>query len=118
MLHSAAFASSVVASMPTVLPSTRPPSARRCSIAMARSASKPSKFPQALDESVEAVLVENLIQSRIERMGGTAGRSSVATHIDVCFACCRRLPIAIGDSVVRGIGRVDPIKVFRWGCWI
>jgi hypothetical protein len=36
------------------------------------------------------------------------GSSGVATHIDVCFACRRRLPIAIGDSVVRGIDRVDP----------
>jgi hypothetical protein len=25
-----------------------------------------------------------------------------------CFACRFRLPIAIGDSVVRGIDRVDP----------
>jgi len=32
MLRNAAFASSVVASMPTVFPFTRPASARRCSI--------------------------------------------------------------------------------------
>jgi len=27
--------------------------------------------------------------------------------MDACFACCGRLPIAIGDSVVRGIDHVD-----------
>jgi hypothetical protein len=32
----------------------------------------------------------------------------MATHIEACFACRRRLPIAIGDSVVREIERVDP----------
>jgi len=32
----------------------------------------------------------------------------VATHIDVCLWRRRRLPIAIGDSVVRGIDHVDP----------
>ena len=40
-------------------------------------------------------------------MGGNARRSRLATHIDVCFACRRRLPIPGGDSVVREIGRVD-----------
>jgi hypothetical protein len=63
---------------------------------------------QALDEAVEVVLVEDLIQSRVERMGGARGRWWVATHIEACFACRRRLPIAIGDSVVRRIDRVDP----------
>jgi hypothetical protein len=28
--------------------------------------------------------------------------------MEACFACRRRLPIAIGDSAVRGIDRVDP----------
>jgi hypothetical protein len=34
----------------------------------------------------------------------------VATHIDACVARCRRLPIAMRDSVVRGIDRVDPFQ--------
>jgi len=55
-------------------------------------------FAQTLDELVEVVLVENLIQPRVERMGGIRGRSSVATHIDACFACLFRLPIAIGQQ--------------------
>jgi hypothetical protein len=62
---------------------------------------------QALDVAVEVVLVENLIQSPVERMRSTPPGSWVATHIDACFACRRRLPIAIGDSVVRGFDRVD-----------
>jgi hypothetical protein len=33
----------------------------------------------------------------------------VATHIDICFACRFRLPIAIGDSVVPVVEPVD-----RW----
>jgi hypothetical protein len=50
------------------------------------------------------VFVEGLIQSRVERMRGEAlrCRSCVATHIEVCFACRRRFPSAIGDRVVRG----------------
>ena len=36
------------------------------------------------------------------------GRSCVATHIDACVARRRCLPIAMRDSVVRGIDRVDP----------
>ena len=32
----------------------------------------------------------------------------MATHIDVCLGRHRRLPIAIGDSVVRRVDRVDP----------
>ena len=63
---------------------------------------------QSFNEVVEVVLVENLIQSCVERVGALRGRSCVATHIDACFACRFRLPIAIGDSVVRGIDRVDP----------
>jgi hypothetical protein len=35
------------------------------------------------------------------------GTSWMATHINVCFGRRRRLRIAIGDSVVRGIDRVD-----------
>jgi hypothetical protein len=53
------------------------------------------------------VLAENLIQSRIERWTAVRGRSWVATHIEACFACRFRVPIAIGDSVVRGIDPVD-----------
>jgi hypothetical protein len=36
------------------------------------------------------------------------GRSCVATDIDLCFGRRRDLPIAMRDSVVRGIDRVDP----------
>jgi hypothetical protein len=51
---------------------------------------------QSFDVAVEVRLVENLIQSRVERVrGGTWGRR-------------RRLPIAMRGSVVRGIDRVDP----------
>ena len=46
--------------------------------------------------------------ARVERMPGGRGRSCVATHIVGCFACCRRLPIAIAHSVAGGIDRVDP----------
>jgi hypothetical protein len=63
---------------------------------------------QALDEAVEVVLVEDLIQSRVERMGGAARQVVGCPHIEACFACRRRLRIAIGDSVVRRIDRVDP----------
>ena len=41
---------------------------------------------QSLDESVEVVLVENPIQSRVERMGGTARQVLGATHIDTGLA--------------------------------
>jgi hypothetical protein len=34
----------------------------------------------------------------------------VATHIDVCLGRRRRLPIAIGDTVVRRIIGVDPVS--------
>ena len=40
-------------------------------------------------------------------MPALRGRSWVAIHIDACFACRFRLPIGIGDSLVRGIDRVD-----------
>jgi hypothetical protein len=33
------------------------------------------------------------------------------SYIDACFACRRRLPIAIRDSVVRRIERVDPTGI-------
>ena len=41
------------------------------------------------------------------RMCGTA-RQVLVAHIAPCFACRRRLPIAIGDSAVRTFDRVDP----------
>ena len=37
----------------------------------------------------------------------------MATHIDVCLGRRRRLPIAIGDGVVRGNDRVDPFRASR-----
>ena len=66
------------------------------------------RLTEPFDVPVEIMRVEDLIQSRVKRMCGAPRRSLVATHIDVCFARRRRLPIAIGDSVVRGIDRVDP----------
>ena len=41
-------------------------------------------------------------------MSGTARQVLGCTHIDACFACRFRLPIAIADRVVRAIDRVDP----------
>ena len=52
--------------------------------------------------------IDGPVHRRVEAIAAVSGRSCVATHIDVCFARRRRLPIAIGDSVVRGIDRVDP----------
>ena len=49
------------------------------------------------------ILDEHDFDGYVEGRGG----SCVATHIDLCFACRCRLPIAIGDSVVREIDRVD-----------
>ena len=40
-------------------------------------------------------------EQRVEGCAALRGRSCVAAHIDTCFAHRRRLPIAIGDSVVR-----------------
>jgi hypothetical protein len=37
----------------------------------------------------------------------------VATHIDACFGRRHGLPIALRDSVVRGIDRVDPLNEFQ-----
>jgi hypothetical protein len=181
MLRRAALASSVVASMPTVLPYTKPASARRCSIQV-KTASRVSRsitrrvlgdrrmirrsvrqhhteklaqgkriscppgdrtlriqaleiadqqepevtarrqsgpaivriepLAEPFDERVEVMIVENLIQSCVERVRGGAWQiSCVATHIDVCFGRRRRLPIAMGDSVVRGIDCVDPFRL-------
>jgi hypothetical protein len=66
---------------------------------------------QTLNESVEVVLIKNLIQSRVERVRGTArqvfGRHPHRRLLRVRF----RLPIAIGDSVVRGLDRVDPLSL-------
>ena len=62
---------------------------------------------ESFDVPVEIMAVENLIQCRVERMRGRPGRSSVATHIDACVACRRRIPIAIADNVVRRIDSVD-----------
>jgi hypothetical protein len=67
---------------------------------------------QSFDVSVKAMLLENLIELRVE---GMRGRSWVATHIEACFACRLRLPIAIGDSVVRGTDCVDPKPTFYQG---
>jgi len=58
------------------------------------------------------VLVEDLIQAGVERCPALRGRSSVATHIDACLAFRFRLPIAIGDNVVRTIDRVDHYCAF------
>ena len=52
---------------------------------------------------------QDLIQSPVERMRGTPRQVLVATHIDG-VARRRCLPIAMRDSVVRGIDRVDPFK--------
>ena len=50
---------------------------------------------ESFDVLIEAVLVQNLIQSRVKRWAALRGRSCLATHIDACFECRRRLPIAI-----------------------
>lgn len=63
---------------------------------------------ERLDVAVEVRFIEDLIESRINGCAAVRGRSCVATHIDVCFGRRRRLPIAMRDSVVRGIDRVDP----------
>jgi hypothetical protein len=44
-------------------------------------------------------------------MRGTGGKSWAATHIDACFVCRLRLPIAIGDSVVRRIESIVSIPI-------
>ena len=46
--------------------------------------------------------------SAARRTGARRGRSLVGIHIDACRARRRRLPIAMSDSVVRGIDHVDP----------
>ena len=74
----------------------------------------PSTEP--LDIRIESRSLEDLIQSPVERMRGTPRhRSCVATHIDACVARRRCLPMAMRDSVVRGIDRVDPFKDFHHG---
>jgi hypothetical protein len=62
----------------------------------------------SFDEPIEVVLIENLIQSVENGWAALRGRSWVATHIDTCLACRRRLPIAMCDSMVCGIDPVDP----------
>jgi hypothetical protein len=58
---------------------------------------------QALDVGVKVMLIENLIQSRVERMR-SAPRQILCRHPHRRLLRVRfRLPIAIGDSVVRGI---------------
>ena len=63
----------------------------------------------ALDEGIETRLVEDAIQSFVER-GTSASRQVGAGHplTSTRGARRRRLPIAMGRSLVRGIGPVDP----------
>jgi hypothetical protein len=63
---------------------------------------------QRLDISIEIGLVEDLIQSRVERMRGAARQVLCGYPHRRLFARRRRLPIAMADNVVRGIDRVDP----------
>jgi hypothetical protein len=65
------------------------------------------RLAERFDVPVEIVRVEDLIQTRVNGWAALRGRSLVATHIDACFPRDRRLPIAIGDSVVLGMDRVD-----------
>ena len=51
--------------------------------------------------------LRNSRSAATESMGSTPRQVLARHHIDACFACRRRLPVAIGDSVVRGINRVD-----------
>ena len=62
---------------------------------------------ERLDVTVEVRFVENLIQSRVEPVR-SGPRQVFGRHpIDACLGRRRRLPIAMRDSVVRGIDRVD-----------
>ena len=62
-----------------------------------------------LDEGVEVGVVKDAIQPLVERVPRASPQVPVvATHIVDCRACLRRFPMAIRDSVVRGIDRVDP----------
>ena len=62
----------------------------------------------ALDEGIETRLVEDAIQSFVERVTSASRQvGALATHIDGCRARRRRLPIAMGRSVLPGIGLVD-----------
>jgi hypothetical protein len=67
-------------------------------------------FTQALDEAVEVVLVENLIQSRVKRVGGTA-RQVLGCHPHRGLI---RMPLSFAhrhrQHVVRGMDRVDPFR--------
>ena len=62
---------------------------------------------EPFDVAIEVMLVEDVVQSRAERMGGRA-RQVFARHP---YRGLLRVPpsfaIAIGESVVRGIDRVD-----------
>jgi hypothetical protein len=57
--------------------------------------------------SCEIVLVEDLIQASVERVRGTPGQVLSRHPHEACFECSFRLPIAIPDSVVQAIDRVD-----------
>ena len=62
-----------------------------------------------------APLAAHVSQAGQNGCAALRGRSCVATHIDACVARRRCLPIAMRDSVVRGIDRVDPFKDFHHG---
>ena len=62
---------------------------------------------QSFDVAVEIVLIENLIQSYVERMRGKSAADlgsppTLTAASRAAFVC----PIAIGDSIVRGINRI------------
>jgi hypothetical protein len=62
---------------------------------------------ERLDVTIEGCLVQNLIQSRVERVRD-APRQVLRGHPHGrWFGRRRRLPIAMRDTVVRRIGRVD-----------
>ena len=54
------------------------------------------------------VHVDSRLAEVAAQMSGITIGAYAKLLIDPCVACRRRLPIAIGDSVVPGIDRVDP----------
>jgi hypothetical protein len=64
--------------------------------------------PECLDVPIEVRGVKDLIESRVKRVRRAPWQVLCATHMDVCSGRRRRWPIAMGDSVVLGIDRVDP----------
>ena len=60
---------------------------------------------RVLRRTVEVMLVENLVQSGVERMRASRGILGRHPHRGL-LRVSRRLPIAIGDSVVRELDRV------------